>query len=79
MVLVGNWSLGLYRTSLPVRKVQKLSKSGPSRNRTFSFLDVRLLNFKKNQKFQKKIKFQKKNILFVHFLKEKNFQFDEFQ
>ena len=67
MVLVGNWSLGLYRTSLPVRKVRKLSKSGPSGNRTFSFLDVRLLNFKKNQKIQKKKSNSKKKKIFCLF------------
>ena len=35
--------VGLYRTSCPVRKFSKISKSGLSVNRTFSFLDTGLL------------------------------------
>ena len=35
--------VGLYRTSHPVRKYGNLSKSGLSGNRTYSYLDTRLL------------------------------------
>jgi hypothetical protein len=51
--------LGLYRTSRPVRKSGKFSKSGLSGNRTFSFPDTGLLTLLKIEKklilFQKKI------------------------
>ena len=53
--------LGLYRTSRPVRKSGKFSKSGLSKNRrTFSFPDAGLLTLLKIQtKFQSFV-FQKK-------------------
>ena len=44
------YTLGLYRTSRPVRKSGKFSKSGLSRNRTFSFPDARLLTLSKTEK-----------------------------
>ena len=47
--------LGLYRTSRPVRKSGKFTKSGLSENRTFSFLDTRLLTLLKIER--KKIYF----------------------
>ena len=37
-----NWEVGLYRTSRPVRKSGKFSKSGLSGHRTFSFPDAGL-------------------------------------
>ena len=48
--------VGLNRTSRPVRKSDKFSKSGLSGNQTFSFPDAGLLkiekkNFKKNFQF----------------------------
>jgi hypothetical protein len=42
--------LGLYRTSGPVRKSGKLTKSGLSGNRTFSFPDAGLLTLLKIEK-----------------------------
>ena len=42
--------LGLYRTSRPVRKSVRLSKSGLSGNRTFAFSDAGLLTFGKKEK-----------------------------
>ena len=53
--------IGLNRTSRPVRKSRKFSKSGLSGNRTFSFLDAGLL------KIEKKIKIQKKNANFFSY------------
>ena len=47
--------LGLNRTSRPVRKSGKLSKSGLSGNRTFSFPDAGLLKIGKKKKKKKKI------------------------
>ena len=48
--------VGLYRTSRPVRKSGKISNSGLSRNRTFSFPDAGLLTL---LKIEKKSKFSK--------------------
>ena len=53
--------IGLYRTSRPVRKSDKFSKSGLSGNQTFSFLDTGLLTILKIEKKSKsKKKIQKK-------------------
>ena len=45
-----SWCLKLYRTSRPVRKSTKFSKSGLSGNRMFSFLDAGLLMLLKEKK-----------------------------
>jgi hypothetical protein len=42
--------IGLYLTSFPVRKSGKLSKSGLSGSRIFSFPDAGLLEIEKNPK-----------------------------
>ena len=57
--------VGLYRTSRPVRKSGKFSKSRLSGNRTFSFPDAGLLTLLKiEEKIQKTNFFQKKNFKF---------------
>ena len=65
--------VGLYRTLRPLRKSGAFSKSGLSRNRTFSFPDaglLKLLKIKKNKNFKKF--FQIFFVCFL-FLKEKKF------
>ena len=61
--------VGLYRTSCPVGKFGKFSKSGLSRNRTFSLPDTGLLTLLKIEKKiqEKKIQNSKLN-LFLFFL-----------
>jgi len=62
-------TLGLYRTSHPVKSSGKFSKSRLSGNRTFSFMDARLSKFLrmiiKKKEYQKNSKF----FMFVYFLK----------
>ena len=61
---------GLYRTSCPVGKFGKFSKSGLSRNRTFSLPDTGLLTLLKIEKKiqeKKKIKIEFIFIFFIYF------------
>ena len=51
-------TLGLYQTSFLVRKSRKFSKSGLSRNETFSFQDAELLRIEKKFKFSLNFSFQ---------------------
>ena len=71
-------SVGLYRTSHPIWKSGKFSKSGLCKNRTFSFPDAGLL---KLLKIEKKIKTLFSNFFFIffYFFNEKKFQSDGFQ
>jgi hypothetical protein len=56
--ILAKYGVGIYRTSRPVRKSGKFSKSGMSGNRTFSFPDAGLLTLLKvEEKIQTKKNF----------------------